>query len=515
MNAGASGDAVPSAPLAQARAIEAVSDWRQRGLRPWFVEDQAKPMPVKYGMWLRRGTLLFIWIATLLILFAELAHRLNGNNDALWTVTLTVFLTFVHLSYLWLIFWLLILSSPPHLQYWQRVWYPSLLLVYCGINFIHALVEYFTFKDLPIPVARAWQPKLQMAALVVLAFYYAVWLRRDSYRRSGVLPANERHVNTFWLWAERVSLAFLLFRMTDLMFDIMRRTGMAGLVDVSENSETIVIGISLLLWVFLRWYEGSFVERTFRGHYQEYLRAIKVPVAFSPARFPEKDGAFTGVRRVLDFGCGDGTRLKENLAWLGVAPEALTVHGFDTNAEWESHFRKTFDGLSVNFFSSSRDLNPQNHYDLVVISHCLYDVQALRDATTILKSCDSGTRVLIRGMSPSSFFYFVSRMQAIRLITHAQASYSWYLWALPALCKDVGLHSVGKPDVLLFSPDAIVSQKFVLDACSLTYAVNLLEDLYGGNTRENVTEVLNQLLHQGQIRELPNDDLVYVFQKSG
>jgi hypothetical protein len=506
INFGAQGTVTPVAQQAHTNPTARAGSWWPRGLRPWFVEDDAQPLPLKWGMRLRKWTYVFIWVATLLILFAELAEQLaTTSGDALSTVVWTVLLTWIHLSYLQLIFLLLILSSLPHRQFKQRIWFPALFFSYCVANFFYALEVYRTYSGATtFPQARFWALTLHYVALALLALYYLAWLLRDYFKREDI-PVEERVPNMFWLSVEGISLLILLLRIADLSRGFLPPSAAA-------YSETFVLALSLSLWKVLQWQEGWFLKETFRGTYQDYLKEIPNPVVFEPSKFANASINPSNIKRVLDFGCGDGRRLKENLQWLGLTQlPGLAIHGFDTNNTWKEEFLDNFSGTSAEFISSRRRLRQNVHYDLVVVSHCLYDVKAMQDLIAFLKNCDSGTKVLVRGTSPTSFFYLVSRVQASRLLGRSQASYSWDQWALPTVIKEAKLQSAARTNI--GQPDGVVLQRYTLTKKTAVYAAKLLGDLFGGNTHESVLDVFNELHCRRNIGELPNDDFIYVFEK--
>jgi len=470
---------------------------------------KSRPFRVSTAIWLRRITWVIVALGALAVLLASVlvkADEIGSNANIIWLVTLK---SLIHLSYLYLIFWLLILKEPPDMLYKQKLIFPLVLL--CGylLYFSAAYTGYANTYGQNIPFFDGNRIALQgyLETITQLAFLllYLLWFFRDIEEWKKNKNRKRRAEIFLWIIIESVACIVLLIRAFH-EFKILKIPNQY--IDYIEKDTVIVFCLGL--WIFIAIYEILREQGGYRNLYEGYLKYNKF-IKCTPDKFnlAVEEQNF----KILDFGCGNGLRLKEISEWCAINEYidsgAVDVIGFDCDQSWGPAYKQFYGEKNNILFESSKDEIPYEELKVVVLSHVLYHNDSVKDACEILTKCKNGTIVIIRGASPDSFFTLTSMVFSLRLLTPTY-SHCWYKDHLNQIMDNAHLVRL-VPGVATNKPDASILQEYHLNNDSIQNAQNLLGFLYGKTAGDTAARYFYELLNYADVDCIPNNDHLYIY----
>lgn len=463
-------------------------------IRKLVLEDEEKPSISLRNAFVCR---IIIWgiiiLAGACVLYAGLHHEGYIRSKYFFQVIKALIVTFVHLGYLYLVFWLLILRKPPEKLYWQQLLFPFILgMAY----FFYAISIYFQWETY---MYGEYGKYFKLASYSLFVCLYLLWLFRDFFEFSE--NPERRKVIFLWIIVESFSIFIL---MGAILIDLKCFSSEASIF-----SKDWAISISLSLWVIITIRDFLGREGKYDSIYRDYMSGNKIevmPKICMPISIKSR------INCILDFGCAGGDRVLEIIKWINFEKEQLKsmkVMGYDKNREWEGFFNEKLREYNGKFKSNKNHLVPKE-YHLVVLSHVLYDLNTVNELVSILKECKEGTCVIIRGASPNSFFIPVSISNSVKILRASQA-HLWYSFWLNLVIKEANL--VRLNSAFTDEPDIVVSQVYSLNEVSIKSASKLIDHLYDGTLSQRFKEYLSALKDYGKVNTIPNEDLIYIFKK--
>lgn len=477
-----------------------------------FLEHaDSEPLSLRVAIWFRRATWFVIAIGVLSVIHAGvLSFSLHhGPGSGLIEIQITTFKIVIHLSYLYLVFWLLIFHQEPNRLYLQQITFPMLLFLGYGLFAASAYAEYQNTLgqlgelDPGIPT----QKNLLTSSLVVFLLLYLAWFFRDLCELRANRDPKKRKTIYLWFGIELVACVLIGGAILHALTVFILPKNLEYWV---FNKDT-VIALSLALWLLIQGWEKLGFEAHYKEQYSAYLPRNTIK-SIEPALTQDIP---LGTRNVvIDIGCGDGKRLKELVAWTRLIDRiedgSLKLIGIDRDINWEGPFLTETENLNAEFRCSLREI-PWRDVGLIFLSHILYEPKTAKKIAHYISQCVPGTFVVVRGTSPNSIFAMVSGAFSHRLwkptISH--------LW-IESQLKDL----VAKSDLVRVDtgseegkPDAIIEQIYELNYASIKDLQELLGHLYGRETKEMVGRYLTELFELSRSSYITNHDFVYVYQR--
>lgn len=476
---------------------------------------------VSTAIWLKRITWIIVAFGALAVLHAGVLSKaavIGSDISILWMLTIK---TLAHLAYLYLVFWVLIFKEPPEKLFKQRFIFPIVLWIGYLSYFLSAYAEYANTYNQNlgedfilfyfIHINRIFlQKALHIAPQIVFLILYVLWLIRDmeEYRETR----SQQGEIFFWIIIEFISCVLISVR---ILYE-------TAIIYIDKSNllffdKDFAIIICLSLWIIISVFRRLWEQSGYRDLYENYLKHNKF-IGLNPTRLVGLDLVKIkddGTIKILDFGCANGERLYELLLWLNavdlVFEKRIKIYGVDIDEKWKAVYRDNKKLNSPEFFTSASEINIQE-IDVIVLSHILYDENALNDVKSLLFKCNPGSIVIIRGASPNSFFTLTSMIYSLRLLNPTRSHY-WYKCQLRRLEKECRLDRLYKStDSIL--PDGVAIQHYELTEDSIDKAQGLLGYLYGRVAGDSAKRYLKELLEPGQASHVPNDDLIYVYKIS-
>lgn len=219
---------------------------------------------------------------------------------------------------------------------------------------------------------------------------------------------------------------------------------------------------------------------------------------------------------ILDYGCGNGKRLSENLGLIkNIDRNHTKIVGYDKRSTFKNGFIDTLKtlGFSSTFTSDIAQL-PIKDFDIIIFSHVIYEQRTVSDIIAFLNKCEPGTKIFIRGASPNSFFVTSSfAASTAYFIGSTNRSHFWYSTWLREIALKSRLKRLDGTKTTL--PDRIIKQDYSIDSCSAIEAAGtLISYLYSGAYARCLSRHFEDLEAYGGVTEVPNDDIIFLYQKS-
>ena len=426
---------------------------------------------------------------SLAVLFANICNASNGIASLVYNTFIAIGLTMVHVCYLYIVLNLLVFQNPIEKLYKQQLVYPVLLIVAYSFYALQVALHYSIDPDL-----FKYESLCKVISLSIFAFLYFLWLIRD-YLVFKKTPCSD---TAFWMGAESFSIICLVL---SIVFEY---NGVPEAFDnpfllflLSQNGPVFICALLFLGINFLSRLERR--ERTYVHLYGEYLRYNYLPGRKGKIKFDFP------IDRIVDFGCGNGKRLEENLSFLDRIPNKkdIEVVGYDRREYFSGEFcsnvtNKTF--KSVDFVSDMDDIRLDKN-SLVIISHVLYEPATVSKVTRFLSRCPKGTFVLFRGASPNSFFVSTS-FACSNAINRKNKCHLWYSVWLGQITGNIGMETVGAMKV---------RQNYELSNGGITAAYQLINLLYSVIFAKRLDDYFEQLRIYSNQDFVSNDDLIYLY----
>lgn len=487
-----------------------------------------QPLSFFWGVWARRITGLITFLAALSILIDTLY---KAQSYKIVPILGATFLAGIHLLYLQVVLGLLVFSYPPERQHYQKLYYPFLL---GGAYITHAMSglteEIFSSFDflltIDIDIRGNFRNWSQTAAYVLFFVLYALWICRDILERRATGNSKRKMEHLAWIFIEvfiLLGLGFVLFhklgwgvfdRQWQAWFDsdklpygILPNKLFLGPKDLIIA--TCVIAVPVVRRIVKQ-------MRVYKDQYRAYLKYNEATIT---------EGVIAGliggknIKTILDFGCGNGFRLAENLKLLGLwnSANSFEIVGFDRDEDWEGPFKNEFDKINEVEFWGKPDINRLKTFkaDLIILSHVLYEPKTVKEIEKLLKRQDEGTLVLIRGASARSFFHVASLENSLKIL-FPTAAHLWETNSLAELVGKVGLEPVPYNE----KPYYLLPQRYKLDPHgeAAENAGNLIDYLYGSEAGKRIQDFFNQLAKikpESSEISVVNDDAIYMYKRHG
>lgn len=470
----------------------------ERKLR-WFVleDDTQKPFSIGVADKLKGTIIIILIIVSIAVLFANLYNKAYSIEDNLKHVIWAIFLAGTHVSYLYIVLNILILGNPIEKLYWQRLTFPIILL----FAYIFYALEIWASLSLNIPFSH-YEQIFKLISLFLFLLLYILWLLRDYFE----YKKDKKTINLIWIAGELLSIVSLFIGICVVIKDE-EYSWIA-----SQNSPVI---ICLLIYIFFRYlYEHIQEQERYTDIYTHYLSYNKIRNDISiDLKLNNNSKELT----ILDFGCGDGSRLLENLSWIiNISFPSIKVVGFDKRRTFESKYEKIKDKIKTYIFVSDiEELKPEE-FDIVIISHVLYEQPVVNMLFSFLKKCKKDTIIFFRGASPNSFFVSMSFAGANTFSIFSRKknrSHLWYSIWLEEIKSGVPLERFNK-NIESYKPDYVIEQDYDISKKeAIESAGFLLRKLYNGTFANRADEYFNNLHKYSNYKTIPNDDLIYLYIK--
>lgn len=482
-----------------------------------FFEDEDKiGLKPNIAFNLRFSYQIILFLATAFILFSKIAILL-GYPESIQisvfnkrqTIFDTIFYTLVHLSYLYIVFSILIFTCPPEKLYWQRLVIPSILFFAYFAQFLPILILYidgepFLFRSISESIPIAFRKYILINGVlfsyILFITIYIYWFIRDIIEYQYTYLPRRRNEIKFWFFAEVISIIVLII-------GFLQVSGVIIVLSYWFNKDNVIL-LSLIVWFLVNNLIKDWLRGTYNIIYKDYLQKNQISGTIYNSTICLKN--WENVKTILDYGCANGKRLKETLNILGIKGNQTDkqIIGFDRDGQWQLEFEETF--TSLRKFIHREDKISPSVINAIFLSHMLYEFKTTKKVKKFLKKCEPGTYVIIRGMSPNSFFNPISMAYSMRIFDPTR-SYLWYPFNLEFLVKKAKLSrlDISKP---IDIPDIIVKQQYTIDPKGIDSAQKLLGYLYRPVVGERAKEYFTAL-HKLYIDNIPNDDFIYLFIK--
>ncbi len=450
-------------------------------------EDKHKPLSVFYGSLFRMGTLFSVLLVSIIILFANLNVDTYSIEDNIKHILKAFVFSILHVFYLYVVLSMQILKKPVENLYYQQFIIPVLLILayafYAFQIYSHMAIN-FTFNEL--------ENLFKTLSLTFFCSLYILWFIRDIKKNKGP--------DKIWIGLDIISIVLLLITIF---------TNKRGFW-FSQNAP---IFICLGVWVFFKLFEFLQYEKVYKNSYDEYLLYNRV--------IPSDNKININIENelsIFDFGCGNGSRLIENLNLIkNIESHNISITGYDILENFKGKFIENINN-HISCKSAPRfyfDNIPNiNKFNLIFLSHVLYDHSALSKSIDVLKKCKKNTLIIIRGVGPNSFFTTASFSSSNMLINNPKKkniSYLWYSKWLLDIEKECNLTRLNETK----KPDLIIKQEYDISTTnSIEVISDLLIKLYnnGGLTNRIKDYFVFLNTYQG-VDKVPNNDLLYIYKK--
>lgn len=455
---------------------------------------ESKAFSVGASIRWRWGLICMLVGISLTVLFANICNASNGIASLVYNTFMAIGLTMVHIYYLYIVLNLLVFQNPIEKLYKQQLVYPILLIIAYLFYALQVALHYSINPDL-----FRHESLCKVVSLSVFAFLYFLWLIRD-YLVFKKTPCSD---TAFWMGAELFSIICLVLSI------IFEYNGIPEVINnsffiflLSQNGPVFICALLFLGINSLSRLERK--ERTYVHLYGEYLRHNDLP----GKKGKMKINLDYPIDRIVDFGCGNGKRLEENLSFLDGLPNKmnLEVIGYDRREYFSGEFcsnvtNKIF--KSVGFVSDVDDISLDKN-NLVIISHVLYEPATVRKVTTFLSKCPKGTLVFFRGASPNSFFVSTS-FACSNALNRKNKCHLWYSVWLEQITRNIGLELMDTMKV---------HQNYKLSNGGIIAAYQLINLLYSGIFAKRLDDYFGQLKKYSRLNFVSNDDLIFLYKIS-
>lgn len=465
-----------------------------------YEDKSVQPLKVKPAGIIKKLVVLVLFVVSVVVLYINLSNKSFTIMDNLKHVFYAIVITYMHVTYLYIVLNNLILVNPIERLYKQQLIFPVLLVfsyLFYALQITAAFSMNHSFYSLEI--------HFKVISLSLFCLLYLLWLLRDIFE----YIENKKALSIIWMIGDVFSI-FLLC--CGLYFQVYQIEIDNTLVDFMTSINGPIL-ICLLIYMFYRTISNNFIdEESYRFVYDKYLSNNKIenpPSITIP--IPE------GEMKILDFGCGDGRRLLENLSWINNLSDdkLLTIWGYDKRKCFKDVFEDKFEnsGKKVSFISNLDDFNAIE-LDMIILSHVLYEQTVVEEVSAFLQTCKKGVIVYFRGASPNSFFVSTSfaGSNALNLFSRKKNKcHLWYSIWLEDITREVGLEhldSIGYPYKYIVKQNYNISSKVGIESAS-----ELLRRLYAGELALRSNTYFQSLKDIAGQSHISNDDLIFMYIK--
>lgn len=417
----------------------------------------------------------------------SMTEALQSKFD--YFIIFTIVSTIIHVIYLYILFDILIFRHPLE----KKIWLIKLLI---PVFLVLAYVSYTLKSWAAIYASSDWGEIIGVFSIVCFFILYLLWAINDY-----------KYKNNIWFFLDIISIVLLIIIQSTQGWISSR-----GKWEQFAFSPNGVVAFSVIAYVGLELY--STIEN--KGlKYQNYYRNYRDnnQVILPPAIYIDFSSFKDGVK-IMDFGCGSGERLKneynEWITWKNFPIQKII--GVDKIAEYKNSFtanvKNAFESRISEeniFFKNKVSKKDFRNVDLVIISHVTYYYKVVKQITKYLKSCKTGTYIMIRISSPNSFFVPVSIAGANNIFSFKSNRGHLGIFWLNRIKEKAKLEQVHKYLVKQSYP---INDEYKRESLSI-----LLNHLYDGNLAFRIEDYLLSL-SENDISAIPNDDLIYILKKS-
>lgn len=432
----------------------------------------------------------------------------------------------------------------------KRLLTTLLVLAYCIPLFLGILVALWDLigagNTFSVGFLTLNTPTQKVISLLAFGLVYILWIYVDfsEYQIATRGMTNERALNQFliWLFIEVLTLSIILISLYLIVTsdtyecdkyikrnDCLQWWGdrwdvFGKKVHLLDPKDFFVFFCVLgLSWRYFVKHDSMPIAESYTEVYRRYVGKCLLheyaPTAGNDPQLAQlREELVTRLasgQAVLDFGSGDGKRLRELLErFAGLAPHViakLAIHSVDRNSDWQGPHGEEW-ANTLNRFSASPPEDAQ--FGIIHLSHVLYEERAQRDAEAVIRKHGApGALVIVRGAGANSPFYIVSLARAARLLDY-HPHHHWveiYLLELKRRLCLVPLQEGTEPGGL--QPCVRVSQSVSIfpDASPLAAVLGII---FSREARPSVQSALDALGRQG-VTTVPNDDNIWAFRFPG
>jgi SAM-dependent methyltransferase len=281
----------------------------------------------------------------------------------------------------------------------------------------------------------------------------------------------------------------------------------------------LFIGLCLAYFLFLKIGRGDSSPETeiYTNWYRDYVSATRIVRVdtFLPPNVTADIRVELGQGSILDFGCGDGERLRQLIIFLlggKTDIKKLRITGVDRNGYWDDKFV-----FGPEKFEVSVPEHPAQ-FDVIHLSHVLYETSTTAAAIdVILQRARPGTLVCVRGASANSPTYLLSVALGSNMLNY-HPHHHWKPLHLEKLVRECGLLPVirlsqghskhpieGRPPDIVFRQTINIENEGTLSS--------VLGAIFP-DSREFSKEVLSAL-RAAKVKRISMDDELYLFRVPG
>lgn len=387
----------------------------------------------------------------------------------------------------------------------------------------------------------SWPSKL--ISLCLFLIVYVIWLTCEilEFRQADQNAHSSRQwillQKSIWTTIEIVSVGVIVYSLLKLTYLVDNQVCWSGLsradclyfyerwdpfnkrASLIEPKDVFVF-FCLAFFAILRVISRDSSPRTelypvWYGKYITATQMVRADVAKPAQVLPHIHFVLKG-GSILDFGCGDGQRLRQILTLIlgNEEIQASRITGIDRNGDWEEPFSAVFkDG-----HFQRKIADPAQKFDFIHLSHVLYERNSTADAIELIKRHSRpDTIVCVRGASANSPTYLLSVALASNMFNY-HPHHHWKPLHLDHLIKECGLvplvaqsrsHSgdtrtPNEPDIVFRQAIGITNEGILS---------SVLGAIFPGS-RQFSYEVLCAL-RAARVKRVAMDDEVYLFRYQG
>lgn len=451
------------------------------------------PFSVPVAIAVKRLGLASLFLASFAVLYSGMSPHNGAHyvNSVRADILLVALFTLLHLTYLYLVFNIFILGRAIEAIRPADVLIPFLLIIVYCLYGLHSLA----YNKGEVLLSE----RMEMAAYLLFICLYAAWLVKDLRSTKW----RDKAEATFWIFIDAIVIGVLITHIVGLWGNGIH------LLSYSVTGKDIATVLCIVLWAAARVYTQDQSRRHYSSEYRTYLTFNNVS---SPAsRIPSFDLPRSNLR-IVDFGCGDGTRLIQQITWFKEAGRIddnanIVVTGHDRDDSWKTAYDTHC--KDANFVASFRGEMCQEleddirAADVILLSHVLYELKSCNSIQKLVDMAKSGAIVIARGTAAKSYFTVVNLAFSRRFLKPTIS----HLW------QQHGLNLLKRGNMLISLGECYVDQTYDLQRGGARAAVELLSYLYGTEASELAQEYFDSMLHEGRTT-VSNDDIVVYLRRS-
>lgn len=360
---------------------------------------------------------------------------------------------------------------------------------------------------------------IKLTSTLIFVVLYLVWALRDLRELALVDTTRARNELARWF---RIDMSLVVFLLITLAYrsGILHPKAIEDVGHAANNAlpwaraitaKDVSISLCVVFTLFSRSRSRAERSEKFPQNYRQYVANIRLTSELPP---PPRKAA--SARRILDYGGGDGSRTKQLLDMLRIADRsAVKVTILERERDWEQFL------VDPGFrFTTQREAVKPEEFDLVYVSHALYDRQLLRDVAEFVKYCAVGTVVVVRGFAPNSVMAAANHTYSLNR-TSGAFSYLWNRVGVEFLMRRAKLRLILEDDVL--NP-VVIKQGLKLNQAAINSLCATLETVHCSSPLETLQPVatagaaLRRYLEDlggssHRLDEASNDDLVFFLER--